>query len=152
MATKPKPKPTSFGLATTVAQPASKLPGILQNLVPYLAAAGTVLVGADENNTGADDYAGHILAYAADVLTSVLTGGDIPPLPDELAAGVSGKITGTARIALLGASAGLAIAQMQLAFSHPKAGTAMRYINQVVMALLAGKSIPAAPASLLAQG
>lgn len=123
----------------------SKAKAFFQKLAPYLAGAGDVLVNADQNEAGPDDFAGHILLYGADVVTSVLDSADLPPLPDELSKPITGKISGVALITLQVASAALTVAQFQLT---GKAAQAFRYINQVLRALVAGKPAPEPPAAL----
>jgi hypothetical protein len=119
----------------------SKTLKIMENLTPWLDTSSTILSGLDANDIGPDDFAAYLLDYASQVLTSVLTGDDIPALPDALAAGVTGKLSDGLRYSLMGASAGVALLQMQLAFSHPKAAIALKYINQSIKALVAGRPV-----------
>lgn len=114
-------------------------------LAPYLAGTGASLVNLDENEVGNDDLVGQLLIFAAEVISSVSTDGDIPPLPAILSESVAGKITGPARTAIILTSAPLAIAQFQLALSHPRASKALKYVGQVLSALSAGRPVPAAP-------
>jgi len=114
-------------------------------LAPYLAGTGASLINLDENESGTDDLVGQLLIFAADVIESVTTDGDIPPLPEILSSSVAGKITGPARTAIILTSAPIAIAQFQLAATHPKASKALKYTGQVLAALSAGRTVPTAP-------
>lgn len=114
-------------------------------LAPYLAGTGNTLVNLDENEIGADDVAGHLLIYAADVIASVSNNEDLPALPDIVSQSIGGKLSGPARTAIILASGPISIAQFQLAASHPKASKALKYVAQVLNAIAAGKPVPTAP-------
>lgn len=116
---------------------------ILSTIGPYLGVAGNELVNLDENTTGADDFAGQLLLYAADVIASIDTGADLPSFPDALKVNVTDKISGASKVALRIASSALTLAQFQVS---GKAGAALRYIAQAVRNLLSGSSIPTPPA------
>ena len=124
----------------------SKAKTFFTKLAPYLAGAGDVLVNADTNDGGPDDFAGHMLLYAADVIAAVLENADLPPLPEQLFQTPIGKISGVALITLQVASASLTVAQFQLT---GKAAQIFRYINQVLRALVAGRPAPDPPVALL---
>ncbi len=115
----------------------------LKSVAPYLAATGNALLSLDENTSGADDFAGELLVYTGDVIVSVAQGLDLPPIPDAIAKGTSERITGASRAILIVASSVLAIARFQVA---GKAATVLRYVDQALRNLLAGKPVPAAPA------
>lgn len=117
----------------------------LKSLAPYLGASGNALVNLDENTTGADDFAGELLIYAADVIASVGEGGDLPDFPAAIQKGVSDRITGAARVSLIVASSVLPIVEFQVS---GKAKTALKYVNQTIRQLLAGQPVSAAPDSL----
>lgn len=117
----------------------------LMAVVPYLGASGNALVNLDENKTGADDFSGELLIYAADVIAAVSEGEDIPLFPESLAHGVTDRITGAAKVSLILASSILPIAQFQVS---GKARTALRYINQIIRNLLANQTIPPVPATI----
>jgi len=114
-------------------------------IAPYLAATGDALVNLDENKSGADDFAGELLIYAADVITAVSNQSDLPDLPEVLAAGTLDRITGYSRVSLIVISSILTVAQFQVT---GKAATALRYANQAIRLLLAGRPVPPAPAEL----
>lgn len=118
----------------------------VSTLAPYLGATGTALVNLDENKTGADDFAGELLIYAAETIAAIQAGDDLPAFPDGLKKGVSDKISGVARASLIVASSVLAVAQFQ--FSG-KAAQVLKYINQALRNLLAGEPVPAAPKAVL---
>lgn len=114
----------------------------LESLAPYLGATGTALVNLDENTTGADDFGGELLLYAAEVIAAVSVGEDIPPFPDALKHGISEKISGVARVSLIVANSILTVAQFQVSGTAAKA---LKYINQAIRQLLAGQPVPAPP-------
>lgn len=118
---------------------------MLQQLAPYLGATGTTLVNLDENKSGADDFAGELLIYAADVISAVSGKGDLPPFPDVIANGVTEKITGVARVSLIVAISVLSIAQFQVT---GKAAQVLKYVNQSLRLLLAGQPVLTAPAAV----
>jgi hypothetical protein len=117
-------------------------------VAPYLAGAGNVLVNLDPDEQGTDDFVGNLLLYGSDVISAVMNGEDLPPLPSFANQVISGRISGPALITLQVVSAALAIAQFQVAMVNPKAGIVFRYINQVVRALVAGQTPPAIPPAL----
>lgn len=114
-------------------------------LQPYLAGLGGPLIVADENDTGADDIVGHLLLFAADVISSVQTDSDLPPLPEIIVGQVAGRINAATRTTIILGSAALGVAQIQLSASHLKAAKALKYVNQVLIAISAGKPVPPAP-------
>jgi len=117
----------------------------LSAVAPYLGASGNALVNLDENKTGADDFSGELLIYAADVIAAVSEGEDIPSFPEALTSGINDRITGAAKVSLILASSILPIAQFQVS---GKARTALKYINQVIRNLLANQTIPPVPSSI----
>ena len=52
-----------------------------QSIAPYLGAVGNELVNLDEDIEGADDYAGQVLIYVAEVGAAIQAGEDIPEIP-----------------------------------------------------------------------
>lgn len=117
----------------------------LAAIAPYLGVLGNVLSNIDENKTGADDLAGDLLQYAAGVIVSIQASADLPPVPDSLLKGATDKITGIGRVILQSASAILALAQFQV---HGKAAIALKYVNQILVQLLAGQPISPMPADV----
>lgn len=113
-------------------------------VAPYLAATGNALSNLDENASGADDLAGTLLEYAADVILAVAGRENLPPLPTILAQGTTEKITGAARVSLIVASSVIGIARFQ---TTGKAQAILRYVDESLKLLLAGKPVPAAPFS-----
>jgi hypothetical protein len=112
------------------------------SIAPYLGATGTALVNLDENKTGADDFAGELLIYAAEVIAAVAAEEDIPPFPETIKSGTTDRISGVARVSLSVANSILSIAQFQVAGVAAKT---LRYINMAIRNLLAGVPVPAAP-------
>ena len=112
-----------------------------EKLAPYLGASGTALVGLDEGSTGPDDFAGEILIYASEVIAAIRDGAELPPLPDVLRTGATGRISGEIRAILVVAGSLLMIAQFQVSGA---AAQALKYVNQVIRMLLSGQPVPAA--------
>jgi hypothetical protein len=120
---------------------------ILSNVGPYLGVVGNELANLDENTSGADDFAGQLLLYAADVIAVIDEGvDDLPPFPDALKVNVSDKITGPGKMALRIASSVLMLAQFQVT---GKGALALRYIAQAVRNLLSGTLPPVPPRPIL---
>ena len=115
---------------------------IFSSIAPYLGATGTTLISLDENKTGADDFAGELLIYAAEVLAAVAAEEEIPPIPEIIRAGTTDKISGIARVSLIVANSMLTVAQFQVAGNAAKV---LRYVNMAIRNLLAGIPVPAAP-------
>ncbi len=115
----------------------------MEDLPLFLAAAGNELVNADENESGADDWAGQFLLYAGEAIAAIQNSEDIPALPEMIAKGTTEKISGAPKIVLRLASGTLTVAQIR---AKGKAAATLRYINQVIRALLAGKAVLNAPA------
>lgn len=118
----------------------------IESLAPYLGATGTALMGLDENQTGADDLAGELLVYSAEVIGAVVNDEDLPAFPDNLRSGIADKISGAARASLIVANSVLAIARFQFG---GKAAQILKYVNQALNNLLAGKPVPTPPTALL---
>lgn len=114
-------------------------------VAPYLAATGNALVNLDEDVKGADDVAGTLLIYGADVILAIAGSEPLPALPEILAKGTTEKITGAARVSLIVASSVLGIARFQVT---GKAAVILRYVDESLRLLLAGKPVPPAPASI----
>ncbi len=144
----------SFGLPTVGASPTSmsvmlmpKSRKILADLSVSLSGAGAMLVGYDYDDTGADDWAGHLMEYSGEAINSILSDGELPPLPEFLSYGLDGKLGMQGKFALLSVKIGLGFAQNQLV-GHPKVETTFKYINKAINCLLAGCPVPAAPPAL----
>ena len=116
------------------------------SIAPYLAATGDALVNLDENKTGADDFAGQLLIYSADVMMSFYGDGDLPDFPEILKKGVTEKISGVARVSLIVASSILSLAQFQFT---GRAAKILKYTVQAIRLLLAGEKVPTPPADTL---
>lgn len=114
----------------------------LTSIAPYLAGVGTMLISIDEDQTGADDFAGQLLLYLSTAITDIGEGGALPPLPDAIKTGLTGKISSTARVILMIPATVLAIAQFQVTGTLAKV---FRYISQALSLLLAGQSVPPPP-------
>lgn len=112
----------------------------LEAFIPYLGATGQALIDLDENKSGADDFAGALLVYAADVISAVLADDELPELPDVLKTGVADKITGVSRAVLIVANSALTIARFQVS---GRAAKALKYVSEAVSQLLAGQPVPA---------
>ena len=117
-----------------------------QSIAPYLGAVGNELVNLDEDIEGADDYAGQVLIYVAEVGAAIQAGEDIPEIPEVISKGVTGKINAGLKATLRIASAALTIAQFQVS---GKAATVLKYLNQVLRALIAGRPVPPTPVGIL---
>lgn len=114
----------------------------IEDIAPYLSGVGFTLTSLDVDETGADDIAGQFLIYGGEVISSIVAGGDLPPMPGSLAGLVAGKLSGVARGVLTVAGTILTILQVRVMTSKPKLSTALRYISQGIQALLAGRPIP----------
>jgi len=114
-------------------------------LQPYLAGLGGPLTVIDENETGADDIVGNLLLFSADVIGTVRNNEDLPPFPDAVVGVIASKINNATRTAILLASAALGVAEIQLSVTNPKASKALKYVNQALRAISAGKPVPTAP-------
>jgi len=117
-------------------------------IAPYLGAVGNELINLDENIEGADDYAGNLLVYVAEVGVAIQQGQDIPEIPEVIRKGVTGKISPAIKATLRIASSALTVAQFTVT---GKAAIVIKYINQVLRALLAGQPVPTTSSSLIQQ-
>lgn len=122
----------------------------LEDIAPYLSATGFGLISIDVDDVGADDVAGQFLMYGGDAIFAIQHNLDLPPLPEIAANAVAGKLSTTARLVLMMAGINLMILQGQVAGKNPKLALVLRYIAQVIAALMAGRAIPAAPTGLTA--
>jgi hypothetical protein len=118
----------------------------IKSLAPYLGATGQALIDLDEDKQGAEDFAGALLVYGADVISAVSSGEDLPALPDALRYGTTEKIKGGFRASLIVANSILTVARFQFG---GKAATALKYITQAISQLLAGQAVPTAPTALI---
>lgn len=112
-----------------------------------LSTSGITLANIDENTTGGDDYAGNLLIYAGDLITAIHGNEDLPPLPEAIINGAQTKITGNARVSLILAAS---LLPFLMAGAPSKFRTAIRYLQQAMQQLLAGKPVPPIPADLKA--
>ena len=122
----------------------------IQTIAPYLSATGFGLISIDANDTGADDLARQFLLYGGDLITAINAGADLPPLPEIAGKAITDKLSGSARLTLTIAGINLTILQGQVAAGKPKLAVALRYVTQAIAALMAGRSVPAAPVGLTA--
>jgi hypothetical protein len=118
----------------------------LQSIAPYLGATGQALIDLDEDKTGAEDFAGALLVFAADVSAAVVEGGDLPEFPEALKKGTSDKITGGFRATLVVANSVLTVARFQ---ASGRAASLLKYVTQAISQLLAGQTVAAPSAALV---
>lgn len=116
---------------------------VITNLAPYLGAAGNELLNFDENTTGADDFAGALLVYVAEVIAAIAEDADLPEFPAALRQGTTDKISSASKLTLRVASSALTIAQFQVG---GRASTILKYVNQALRNLLAGVAVAPRPA------
>lgn len=109
--------------------------------------SGITLQNLDENTTGGDDFAGSLLVYAGDLITAIHGNEDLPPLPEVIANGANAKITGAARVSLIMAAS---LLPFLMAGAPTKFRTAIRYLQQAIQQLLAGKTVPPIPENVKA--
>ncbi len=117
----------------------------LNVIVPYLGAIGQTLIDLDADKVGADDFAGALLVYAADVCVAVENNGDLPAFPDALRHGTTDKIKGAFKATLIVANSVLTVARFQV---HGKAAVALKYVVEAISQLIAGQPVNPAPSSL----
>lgn len=118
----------------------------IRTLAPYFGATGQALIDLDEDKTGAEDFAGALLVYAAEVIVAVASGDDLPPLPEALHQGTTEKIRGGFRATLIVINSVLTIARFQVS---GRARTALNYVSQAISLLLAGQMVPTPPTALI---
>jgi len=114
----------------------------IESIFPYLAITGKTLTNLDENKSGADDFAGALLSYVAEVGQAVVDDEELPAIPELVRKGTGDKITGVARASLLIADNLLTFAQFQVS---GKARKIFKYAAEALSALLAGETVPTAP-------
>lgn len=118
----------------------------IEEITPYLAMLGQTLIDLDEDKDEADDFSGHLLLYASEVIDSVLLGQeDLPELPELLAEGFNERITGVSRITLILARNALGLARFQ---TKGDVRRALTWVYQSLGLLLANKPIPTFQGSL----
>lgn len=122
----------------------------LEDIAPYLSATGFGLISIDVDDVGADDVAGQFLMYGGDAIFAIQHNLDLPPLPEIAANSITGKLSTTARLILMTVGINLTILQGRIVAKNPKLALALRYISQVIAALMVGRAIPAAPTGLTA--
>lgn len=115
-------------------------------LAAVFSASGNKLINLDENTSGGDDFAGELLLFTGDAIQAIHEGEDLPALPEAILNGTSAKITGIARVSLDMVSTLLPFIQMS---TGPKYRAALRYLSQAINQLLAGKTVPPVPASVV---
>lgn len=113
-----------------------------EDIAPFLGVTGQSLIDLDENKEGADDFAGELLVYVADVGQAIASGGDIPPLPPVIANGTDQKISGVLKSTLKAVNPVIMFASFKV---KGKAAQVLRYISQAVSLLIAGQPVPTAP-------
>jgi len=116
-----------------------------EDIAPFLGVTGQSLIDLDDNKEGADDFAGELLVYIADVGSAVSTNSDLPPLPDAIAKGTNQKISGTLKSILRGANPVIMYASFTV---KGKAAIVLRYVSQAFSLLIAGQPVPAPPTSI----
>jgi len=114
----------------------------LQSIAPYLGATGQALVDLDEDKNGAEDFAGALLVYVAEVIGAVVADGDLPEFPEVLKNGTTDKISGAFRATLIVVNSVLTLARFQVS---GRAATILKYASQALSQLLARQ--PVAPIS-----
>ncbi|MGE0131907.1 MAG: hypothetical protein AB7U82_27805 [Blastocatellales bacterium] len=116
----------------------------LQKLAISLAITGEGLTSLDADNVGADDTAGALLVYGAEVLAAVSNDENLPPSPvlQVVTDNLSGKALTTIKLARVGLTA----ASVFLSFQDRRAATAIKYVRQALDALANGQAFPTAPA------
>lgn len=108
-------------------------------IAPYLGAVGNELINLDEDLVGADDFAGNLLIYIAEVGTAIQIGKDLPEIPEILKAGTVEKASSGVRALLRIVSTVLIVAQFQVS---GKAYEILKYLNQVLRLLIARREVP----------
>lgn len=116
-----------------------------EDIAPFLGVTGQSLIDLDENKEGADDFAGELLVYVADVGQAIGAGEDIPPLPPVIANGTNQKISGVLKSTLKAVNPVIMFASFKV---KGKASQVLRYVSQAISLLIAGQPVPTAPASL----
>lgn len=111
-------------------------------IAPFLAASGQALIDLDENKEGADDFAGELLVYVTDVKNASDHNEDLPPLPEVLANGTTGKISGGLKATLKVANPLIMMASFSV---KGKAAKVLRYASQAISQMLADRPVPPAP-------
>lgn len=115
------------------------------SISPYFGAIGQSLLDLDEDSTGADDFAGALLVYVAEVTQSITDGVDLPPFPETLTKGTTDKISGTFKAVLIVVNSALTVARFQ---SSGKASAILKYATQALSNLIGGRPVPPAPAAV----
>ena len=116
-----------------------------ENIAPFLGVTGQSLIDLDENKEGADDFAGELLVYVADVGTAITANSDLPPLPAVVANGTNQKISGVLKSTLKAVNPIIMFASFKV---KGKAALVLRYTSQAISLLIAGQPVPPAPAVL----
>lgn len=116
-----------------------------EDIAPFLGVTGQALIDLDTNKEGADDFAGELLIYVADVGQAIGNDSDLPPLPETLAKGTNQKITGVLKSTLQAVNPVIMFASFKV---KGKAAQVLRYTSQAISLLIANQPVPPAPASI----
>lgn len=116
-----------------------------EDIAPFLGVTGQSLIDLDENKEGADDFAGELLIYIADVGAAIGTDSELPPLPEVIANGTNQKISGVLRSTLRAVNPVIMFASFKV---KGKTAKVLRYASQAISLLIAGLPVPAAPLSI----
>ena len=119
---------------------------IFQDLAPYFGAVGQSLIDLDADKLGADDFAGSLLIYVAEVVQAVGEGADLPTFPDELKAGTTDRVSGAFKAVLIVTNSLLTVARFQV---RGKAAVILKYVTQTISQLISGNPVPPAPATVV---
>ena len=117
-----------------------------QDLAPYFGAVGQSLIDLDADKLGADDFAGSLLIYVAEVVQAVGEGADLPTFPDELKAGTTDRVSGAFKAVLIVTNSLLTVARFQV---RGKAAVILKYVTQTISQLISGNPVPPAPATVV---
>lgn len=117
-----------------------------EDIAPFLGVTGQSLIDLDVNKEGADDFAGELLIYVADVGQAIGTDSELPPLPEVLKKGTHQKITGVLKSTLQAVNPVIMFASFKV---KGKAAKILRYTSQAISLLIANQPVPPAPASIL---
>lgn len=120
----------------------------IKDIAPYFGAVGQSLIDLDADKLGADDFAGALLVYVAEVIQAVSDGADMPAFPDELKAGTTDRVSGAFKAVLIVANSLLTVARFQV---RGKAAVILKYVVQTISQLISGLPVPPAPSSVVAR-
>lgn len=118
----------------------------LETLIPYFAATGQALRDLDEDKGGADDFAGELLVYGAEVAQAVRDNAALPEFPEVLQRGTTEKITGAFRATLIVANSVLTLVRFQ---ARGKAAQILKYVSEALSQLVSKQPVAPPPSDLL---